>query len=143
VALKREPTPLILAPRNALGAVEAPAPSDPSVRRSALIALGRACARIIAALPGERNDTRCRQCHYIGGIVARGDLDYGTAYDALVAAASEVKHDPPWPLRALERWVAQSIAAGMAQPLPLSEIEIWLRDFRARSRPRVRLGRAR
>jgi hypothetical protein len=128
-ALRHEP--FLLAPHSALAA---PPPDDPWVRRQALIALGKACARIAAALPGDRNNTRCRQCFYIGGLVGRGDLGFEEAYDALFAASRAVKHDPPWREDALGKWVAQSIAAGMDRPLPLSDAEPWLRRFHARRR---------
>jgi hypothetical protein len=130
-ALKREP--LILAPRSAL---VASTPADPWARRQALNMLDRACAKITAAQPGSRNDTRCRQCFLVGGYIARGDLDYVTGFNALVAASLTVAHDPPWPKRQLERWVAQSIAAGMAQPLPLTEVDLFMRNLRARMRER-------
>jgi hypothetical protein len=123
---------LVLAPRALLELTTTTSPPDPWSRRRVLVALERACERIVAALPGSRNDTRCKQCFLIGGYVARGDVDYPTAFDALLAAACAVAHDPPWPLESLRKWVAQSIAAGMEQPLPLSETEQWLRDFRAR-----------
>jgi hypothetical protein len=70
-------------------------------------------------------------CFYAGGLVARGDLDYATAFDSLLAAARAMPvHREPW--RNLETRVARSIESGMAAPLPLSETEQWVRDFRAR-----------
>jgi hypothetical protein len=131
VALKREP--LVLAPRAALLPTSA---DDPWVRKHALAALNYACARIAAALPGSRNDTRCKQCFLIGGYVGRGDISYAEAFDALFAAARAVPHDPPW--HGLEKWVAQSIAAGMGQPLPISDTELFLRNLRARLAQRRR-----
>jgi hypothetical protein len=126
----------ILTPREILERTAQTTPSDPQAHRRALITLGRACALIVAAPPGERNDTRCRQCFFIGGLIGRGDLDYPTAYEALLEASCAVEHDPPWPRRGLEKWVAQSIAAGMTKPLPPSETEQWMRDFRARQAAR-------
>jgi hypothetical protein len=126
-ALRREP--LALARRSALAAA---LPDDPWARKRALTALGKACAKITAAPPGSRNDTRCRQCFYIGRLIARGDLDYATAYDALLAASLAVVHDPPWP----EKWVAQSIEAGTGHPLALSRADLLMRNLRARMRAR-------
>jgi hypothetical protein len=107
---------------------------DPWARKQALRALGRACERIVAAPCGERDNTRDAQCCFIGGLVERGDLDYPTAYAALLAAARAVAHDPPW--RNLEARVANSIAAGMKRPLALSETDLFMRNLRARMRAR-------
>jgi hypothetical protein len=128
-ALKREP--LILAPRGALkGHSEAQAASDPWARRKAMALPERACERIVDAPPGSRNDTRCPQCFFVGGLIARGDLDYPAAYDALLRAAQAVEHDPPW--RGLEKWVARSLEAGMARPLEVSPVDLFMRGLRAR-----------
>ena len=121
--------PQTLAPRAALISP----PSDPHARKKALASLGQACATIVAAPCGEQDDTRHRQCFYIGGLVARGDLDYQAAYGALLEAARAMPtYRSSW--RNLEERVARSIAAGMDHPLALSETELWLRNLRARMR---------
>ena len=126
-ALKKEH--LVVAPPSALIPWS---PDDPWACRQALIALGRACAKIVAAPCGARENTRHQQCFYIGGLIGRGDLDYATAYDALLAASRAVAHVPPW--RNLEDRVAASIAAGMDYPLALSNVELFMRNLRARMR---------
>jgi hypothetical protein len=127
VALRK--APLVLAPRAAL----APPSSDSWAQRKALAELERACAWIVAAPCGAQDSTRHAQCFYIGGLVARGDLDYATAYAALLEAtrAMPVYRDP-W--RNLEERVARSLEAGTGRPLALSETELWMRRFRARMR---------
>jgi hypothetical protein len=127
--LKREP--LVLASRAAFAL---PAADDPWARKQALQVLDRACERIVATPCGERDNTRHAQCFFIGGLVERGDLDYPTAYAALLASARAVAHDPPW--RNLEDRVANSIAAGMKRPLALSETDLFMRNLRARMRAR-------
>jgi hypothetical protein len=128
-ALRR--APLTPAPRAAL---IAPA-FDPWARRKALAALEQACAQIAAALCGAQEDTRHRQCFYIGGLVARGDLSYAEAYAALLEAARAMPaYREPW--RNLEERVARSLEAGVERPLAISETESWMRDFRARMRLR-------
>ena len=77
-------------------------------------------------------EPRHQQCFFIGGIIGRGDLDYATAYDALLAASRAVAHVPPW--RNLQDRVAASIAAGMGYPLALSNVELFMRNLRARMR---------
>jgi hypothetical protein len=119
--------PLVLAPRAAL----TPPSSDPWAQGKAQTELEKACARIVAAPSGEQDATRHAQCFYIGGLVGRGDLDYATAYAALLGAACAMPvYRDPW--RNLESRVARSIEAGMARPLTLSETEAWVRNFRAR-----------
>ena len=108
-------------------------PSDPHARKKALASLEEACAKIVVARCGEQDDTRHRQCFYIGGLVARGDLDYLAAYRALLEAARAMPaYRSSW--RNLEARVARSIGAGMEHPLALSETEFWLRSLRARMR---------
>jgi hypothetical protein len=61
---------------------------------------------------------RHRECFNIGGIIGRGDLDYATAFTALVAAAYAMPtYRDPW--RNLDERVARSIKAGMVR-LPFS-----------------------
>jgi hypothetical protein len=127
VALRK--APLVLAPRRALTAVV-------WAQRQGRAALERACARIVAAPCGAQDSTRHAQCFYVGGLAARGDLDYAEAYAALLGAAHAMPaYREPW--RNLEERVARSIEAGIGRPLALSETESWMRDFRARmSTPR-------
>jgi hypothetical protein len=121
-----KPAPLILAPRAAL----APPSSDPSAQKSALAALARACERIVAAPYGAQDATRHRECFYIGGLIGRGDLGYEEAYAALLGAARAMPvYREPW--RNLDERVARSLEAGINRPLEISEIEAWLRNFRA------------
>jgi hypothetical protein len=134
-ALRQAPStrgPLTLAPRAAL----APASSDPWAQKKARAQLDRACAKIAAAPCGAQDATRHAQCFYIGGIIARGDLDYTTAYAALLAAALSMPvYRDPW--GNLEARVARSLEAGMELPLALSETEQWVRRFRARLRAKL------
>jgi Bifunctional DNA primase/polymerase, N-terminal len=124
-----KPASLVLAPRTAL----ALALSDPYAQRKAQADLARACAKIVAAPCGAQDAERHRQSYFVGGLVARGDLDYAEAYAALLEAALAMPaYCDPW--RNLETRVARSIEAGMAAPLALSETEQWIRDFRARMR---------
>jgi Bifunctional DNA primase/polymerase, N-terminal len=121
--------PLILTPRSAL----APPLSDSWAQKKALAALGRACAKIAAAPCGAQDSTRHAQCFFVGGLIGRGDLDYATAYAALLEAACAMPvYRDPW--RDLESHVARSIEAGIDHPLAFSETESWIRNFRARMR---------
>jgi hypothetical protein len=90
--------------------------SEPLEREQALAALENACARIIGAPCGEQDNTRHQQCFYVGCLIRRGDLDYATAFLALVAAARAMPtYRNPW--RNLDERVARSIKAGMVRPL--------------------------
>jgi hypothetical protein len=104
---------------------ESPSPSDfsylpsmssePLERGQALEALERACARIICAPCGEQDNIRHKQCFYVGGLIGRGDLDYATAFAALIAATRAMPvHRDPW--RDLNKRVERSIKAGMFRP---------------------------
>jgi Bifunctional DNA primase/polymerase, N-terminal len=127
IALRKPP--LVLAPRAAL----APPSSDSWSQRQAHAQLEKACARISGASCGKQDATRHAMCFFVGGLVARGDLDYATAYAALLEAAQAMPvHRDPW--RNLDTRVARSLEAGMGRPLALSETETWIRDFRARMR---------
>jgi hypothetical protein len=130
--LKQAPVtraPLTLAPRSAL----VPSSSDSWAQRKAQAQLERACGRIVAAPCGAQDSTRHVQCFYIGGLIARGDLGYEEAYAALLEAACAMPvYRDPW--RNLDARVARSIESGMERPLPLSETESWIRNFRARMR---------
>ena len=91
--------------------------SGPLERKQALAELERACALIVAAPNGSQDDTRHRQCFYVGGLIARGALDYATAGAALSAAARAMPtHGKPW--RDLDKRVAYSIRAGMERAAP-------------------------
>jgi bifunctional DNA primase/polymerase-like protein len=79
---------------------------------SAKSALRRAVMRILVAPEGVQENTRHRQCFWIGTLIASGALDYATAYSALVAAAqSMTAHGTPW--RDLAAKVEVSIKRGM------------------------------
>ena len=83
--------------------------------------------------PGAQDATRHAQCYLVGGFIGRGDLGYEEGFAALLAAALAMPaYADPW--HNLETRVARSIEAGMAAPLPLSETEAWVRNFRARMR---------
>ena len=123
--------PLVLAPRAVLS--QPASDSDSSAQKAARAQLERACAKIVVAPCGAQDATRHAQCYLVGGLIGRGDLDYGRAYEALLEAANAMPvYADPW--RNLETRVARSIEAGMAAPLPLSETEAWVRNFRARMR---------
>jgi hypothetical protein len=78
--------------------------------------LKRACARVIAAPEGAQEHIRNRECFNIGGMIGRGELDYATAFTALVAAARAMPtYRDPW--RNLGDRVARSIEAGMVRLL--------------------------
>jgi hypothetical protein len=120
-------TPLILAPRAAL---TPPSSHHPGAREEALEALARACDRIRTAPCGAQRTTRNNQCLYIGGLVANRYLDYAEAYEALLAAAYAMPvYRDPW--RNLESLIARSLEDGMARPLVISEVRLWMREFRA------------
>jgi hypothetical protein len=107
--------------------------SDPYAQKSALAALARACARIVAAPCGAQDSTRHAMCYLVGGLVGRGDLGYATAYAAILEAARAMPvYREPW--RNLEERVARSLEAGIGRPLALSETELWVRNLRARMR---------
>ena len=90
--------------------------SEPLEREQALAELERACSTIICAPCGEQDNTRHQQCFYVGCLIRRGDLDYATAFLALVAAARAMPtYRNPW--RNLDERVARSIKAGMVRPL--------------------------
>ena len=92
------------------------ASSEPLEREQALATLRRACARVIAAPEGAQEHIRHRECFHIGGMIGRGDLDYATAFTALVAAACAMPtYRDPW--RNLDERVARSIKAGMVRLL--------------------------
>jgi hypothetical protein len=85
-------------------------------RKQALAELERACAKIISAPNGEQDDTRHRECFYVGGLIGRAALDYATAFTALLAAARTMPvHRDPW--RDLDRRVERSLKAGIDRPL--------------------------
>jgi hypothetical protein len=92
--------------------------SKPRERKQALAELERACAKMIAAPNGAQDDTRHRQCFLIGALIAQGDLDYSTAFAALVAAARAMPtYGRPW--RDLDKRVERSLKAGIDRPLVL------------------------
>jgi hypothetical protein len=110
-------------------AMPMPLSDDPDARRQGRAALKQACRRIVAAQPGERDNVRHRECYTIGGLIARGDVDEKEAFDALLDASLKMQaKGHGW--RDLERRVAASLAAGIKRPLPLSEIEQWMRHWR-------------
>jgi hypothetical protein len=111
----------------------APLSTDPWVRRQALAALGRACARIATAVPGERDVTRHRECYYVGGLVGRGDLPEDEAFSALLAASHVMAaRDHGWD--DLERRVAKSLESGIRRPLPLVDAEQVMRSLQQEGR---------
>ena len=74
--------------------------------------LQRAVARILGAPQGEQEDTRHRQCFWVGCLIADGVLDYTIASRALITAAKLMAaHAEPW--RNLEEKVQASIERGM------------------------------
>jgi Bifunctional DNA primase/polymerase, N-terminal len=74
--------------------------------------LQKAIARILNAPQGEQEDTRHRQCFWVGCLIADGVLDYAIASRALVTAAKLMAdHAEPW--RNLEEKVQASIERGM------------------------------
>ena len=86
----------------------------PLPRNDALMKLQHACARILGAANGLQDATRHAQCFFIGRLVGRGDLDYGTAYSALLAAVRAMPmYGKPW--RDLDKRVDASIRRGMEQ----------------------------
>jgi hypothetical protein len=85
--------------------------SFPSERNLALRFLERACALIIAARLGARDETRHRQCFLIGALIKDGGLDYTTAYAALRAAAHAMEGSDDW--SNLDDRVDYSIKRGM------------------------------
>jgi hypothetical protein len=80
-------------------------------RKEALSALERALARIIAAPRGTRDDTRHRQCFFVGGLIGRGDLDYATGLNACRRAAQGMVGSNDF--RDLNKRVEASIRRGM------------------------------
>ena len=113
--MARAPTWLDCAVREASGprlihCLTRPSPK-PLERKQALAELERACAKMIAAPNGAQDDTRHRQCFLIGALIARGDLDYATAFVALVAAARAMPtYGKPW--RDLDKRVERSLKVG-------------------------------
>jgi hypothetical protein len=66
-------------------------------------------------------------------MIANGDIPYEAAYAKLVEAArTQPAYRGPW--RNLERRVEDSIRAGIARPLPLSDTDLFMRNLRARLR---------
>jgi hypothetical protein len=129
-----------LRPAPSLRAPLTPPPSDIWAQRQAQAQLDRACARIAGAACGAQDATRHAQCFYIGGLIARGDLDCAVAYERLCGAASAMaSFREPW--TDLPARVARSIEAGMERPLALSPAEQWLREFRARARLKLTAAR--
>jgi hypothetical protein len=89
-----------------------PVKSNTFTAGSAKDALQRAVMRILIAPDGVQEDTRHKQCFWIGALIASGALDYATAYSALVAAAHCMPaHGAPW--RDLAEKVEMSIRRGM------------------------------
>jgi hypothetical protein len=97
-ALKRAPAPVVL-----MRPIES--------REQALTALERACARIIAAQRGARDDTRHRSCFYVGALIKRGELDYATGLSACQRAAHAMVGSNDF--RNLDDRVETSIRRGM------------------------------
>jgi hypothetical protein len=86
-------------------------------RKDALRALRLACARIIAAPAGSQDDTRHKQCFFVGALIRRGALDHANAYAAMRAASRAMPaYGKPW--RDLDERVAASIARGMGRAAP-------------------------
>jgi hypothetical protein len=112
-------TPMLPAPAWLACAVKQPprklaaAASIPSNRSFAFQALRRACAIIIAAERGSRDETRHRQCFAIGALISAGVLDYEIALGALCAAAQEMVGADDWPN--LDARVEYSVRRGMEQ----------------------------
>jgi hypothetical protein len=117
--------------------VSAPLSDDLSVRQQGRAALRRACDRILAAQPGERDNVRHRECYTIGGLVGRGDVDEREAYDALLAACQLVPLTGGRPWHKLQERIEKSLAAGIKRPLPLSEVDQWMRHWGALLKGRV------
>jgi hypothetical protein len=119
-----------------------PLTEDLQIRRQALVMLARACERIRTAPDGKQGDTRRKQCFFIGGLVGRGDLDFETAFAALLAASQQMPvYRPGEPWRDLEMLTGRSLLAGAAHPLSLSAVEAFIRRTRA-ARQRLRQGAA-
>jgi hypothetical protein len=122
-------------PPPATTGIAAPLSGDASVRRQGRAALARACERIIAAPYGEQHITLNRMTYMVGGLISRGDLTEDEAFTALLAAARAMPaHRGPW--RDFAEEIADTLAAGMARPLPLSVADRFMRDLKARMRRR-------
>jgi hypothetical protein len=86
-------------------------------RKDAVRALKLARARIIAAPAGSQDDTRHKQCFFVGALIKRGELDYATAYATLIAAAHAMPaYGRPW--RGLEARIEASLKRGMERSAP-------------------------
>jgi hypothetical protein len=74
--------------------------------------LMRAVRLIVDAPQGEQEETRHRQCFWIGCLIADAAIDYDVAYRALVAAARAMPaYGKPW--RNLEEKVEASLESGI------------------------------
>jgi hypothetical protein len=103
VALRREPA------RSPAEAPDLPISDDD--RDYAREALGRACVRIAFAPCGAQDDTRHRECFFVGLLVKRGVLDRDEALAALTRAALAMPaYGKPW--RDLDERTEKSLAAG-------------------------------
>ena len=102
-------------------------------QRQAQAQLDRACAKIAGAAHRLSGRDPARAVLFHRRPDRPGDLDYDEAFVALLAASRAMPaYGKPW--HNLEERVAGSIKAGMERPLPLSDAELWMREFRARAR---------
>jgi hypothetical protein len=84
-------------------------------KREALGELEGACARILVAPNGAQEETLHRECHYIGRVIGRGDLEFDVAHDALLATAMQMRvydHARPWREDWLDKHIKRSLGTG-------------------------------
>jgi hypothetical protein len=90
------------------------AAGSPRAKQRAQSELKSARVSILAAPCGAQECTLHVQCHYIGRAIARGELDYDSAYEALLAVALRMKaYRDPWREDWLRKHTERSIKTGM------------------------------
>lgn len=80
-----------------------------------LAALDGECQAIRTAMDGTKHDTLNRAAYAIGGLVAAGELDHGTAYAALSGALEAIRHQCR-DFRAAVKTLDQSFRDGIGAP---------------------------
>ena len=91
--------------------------TDAKVLDRGRFALEQACHAIENAPNGAQEFTLNKQAYTVGGMVARGDMAWAEAREALIAAAKRMPaYGKPW--RKLDAKVERALEDGMARPLP-------------------------
>lgn len=112
---KPAPPPRTMPPR-------ATNPNDNGGTAYGLAGLDAECHAIRTAIDGTKHEVLNRAAYAIGGLVAAGELDHGTAYGALSGALEAIRHqckDFRAAVKTLDRAFAEGIGTPRQPPEPL------------------------